>query len=250
MCHHLGVHTCHSPAGADCRRLPRRAEHDRDTRRRLRAGCAGRRTASARGAAERQCPPALHAVRTGPPEPSDRFRRAATFADAALRSVLEVIDRRRPVTQLRPMLSTGLIDSVVSFARAAPARQSGAVLRRVRLQASGPDERAFEVSASYTPGAATARRGLPCRTGRHTAGRRLAGRRLAYGLSACTWAEPCTWVQVLRAGPSSCGSWPPAGPPHAVPVGWVHPPSRPPRAAGRRRCAAPARNRPRTGRCR
>ncbi|HEY5845096.1 MAG TPA: Rv3235 family protein [Mycobacterium sp.] len=94
----------------------------------------------------------LHAVRTGPPEPSDQFRRAATFTDAALRSVLEVIDRRRPITQLRPMLSTGLIDSVVSFARAAPARQSGAVLRRVRLQAIAPDERAFEVSASYTRG--------------------------------------------------------------------------------------------------
>jgi len=94
----------------------------------------------------------LHAVRTGPPEASDRFRRAATFADAALRCVLEVIDRRRPATQLRPMLSTGLIDSVVSFASAAPARQGGAVLRRVRLQASGPDERAFEVSASYTRG--------------------------------------------------------------------------------------------------
>ena len=77
---------------------------------------------------------------------------AATFTDAALRSVLEVIDRRRPITQLRPMLSTGLIDSVVSFARAAPARQSGAVLRRVRLQAIAPDERAFEVSASYTRG--------------------------------------------------------------------------------------------------
>jgi hypothetical protein len=94
----------------------------------------------------------LHAVRTGPPEPSDRFLSAATFADAALRSILEVIDRRRPATQLRPMLSTGLIDSVVSFARVAPARQSGAVLRRVRLQATGPDERAFEVSASYGRG--------------------------------------------------------------------------------------------------
>ena len=78
-----------------------------------------------------------------------------------------------------------------------------------------------------------------------------AHRRAASGRSSpFIWAEPCTWVEVLRAGPSSCGSWPPAGPPHAVPVGWVHPPSRPPRAAGRRRCAAPARNRPRTGRCR
>ena len=99
--------------------------------------------------------PHLHAVRTGAPEPTAqlaRFDAAARFTDAALRGVLEVIDRRRPLTQLRPMLSTGLIDSVASVARAAPTRQSGAVLRRVRLQATGPDERAFEVSASYTRG--------------------------------------------------------------------------------------------------
>jgi len=92
----------------------------------------------------------LHAV--PPTPPSSRCRDAAAFADAALRSVLEVIDRRRPLAQLRPMLDTGLIDSVSVFAHAVPARHSGAVLRRVRLQSADPDEHAFEVFASYTRG--------------------------------------------------------------------------------------------------
>lgn len=96
--------------------------------------------------------PRLYAVPDPPPEPSTRLRAAAAFADTALRGVLEVIDHRRLPTQLRPMLAGGLIDSVTAFARAAPVRRSGAVLRRVRLQAADADERAFEVSASYTRG--------------------------------------------------------------------------------------------------
>jgi hypothetical protein len=87
-----------------------------------------------------------------PAPPSERLRRAAAYAETALRAVLEVIDRRRPTAQLRLMLAGGLVDSVESFARSAPPGQSGAVLRRVRLQATGPDERAFEVSASYSRG--------------------------------------------------------------------------------------------------
>ena len=39
------------------------------------------------------------------------MRQAAVFADAALRRVLEVIDRRRSAAQLRPMLAPGLVDS-------------------------------------------------------------------------------------------------------------------------------------------
>ena len=85
MCHHLGVHTCHSPAGADSRRLPRRAEHDRDTRRRLRAERAGRRTAAARGAREptmpagicMPCAPARRSLRSVPPRSHVRRCRAA-----------------------------------------------------------------------------------------------------------------------------------------------------------------------------
>ena len=93
-----------------------------------------------------------HSVPTAASEPSVRLRAAATFTDAALRGVLEVIDRRRLPAQLRPMLATGLIDAVTAFARSMPGRRSGAVLRRVRLQAADSDERAFEVSASYTRG--------------------------------------------------------------------------------------------------
>jgi hypothetical protein len=95
----------------------------------------------------------LHAVRRAANDaPSDRLRVAAAFADAALRSILEVIDRRRPVTQLRPLLAGGLADTVGSFTHAAPARQAAGVLRRVRLQAADIDENAFEVTASYSRG--------------------------------------------------------------------------------------------------
>jgi Family of unknown function (DUF6459) len=97
----------------------------------------------------------LHAV---PPrdQPSVARRAAAAFADAAMRSVLEVIDQRRPGTQLRPLLAGGLVDTVQALSRlqvegrAHP--HTAAVLRRVRLQAVDPHETAFEVAASYTRG--------------------------------------------------------------------------------------------------
>jgi Family of unknown function (DUF6459) len=99
----------------------------------------------------------LHQVpRAVPAPPSERFRVAAAFTDAALRSILEVMDRRRPVAQLRPLLAGGLADTVGSFANAAPSRDAAAVLRRARLQATsdgGDDqEQAFEVAASYSRG--------------------------------------------------------------------------------------------------
>lgn len=83
---------------------------------------------------------------------------AATFADAALRRVLEVIDRRRPVAQLRPLLTPGLVDSVLSVSRASTGyatRQDGAaVLRRMRLQPVGRDtpDTAAEVFGTYSRG--------------------------------------------------------------------------------------------------
>lgn len=90
------------------------------------------------------------------------MRQAAVFADAALRRVLEVIDRRRPVAQLRPMLAPGLVDSVLSVGRSAtgsgrrhpPAHQGAAVLRRMRLQPAGhgDPETAAEVSGAYSRG--------------------------------------------------------------------------------------------------
>ena len=81
------------------------------------------------------------------------MRQAAVFADAALRRVLEVIDHRRPVSQLRPLLVPGLVDSVLSVQSAA-GRQGAAVLRRMRLQPAGPrdPEAAAEVFGSYSRG--------------------------------------------------------------------------------------------------
>src|ERR1700712_1034039 len=88
--------------------------------------------------------------------PSERLRLAAAFTDAALRSILEVMDRRRPAIQLRPLLAGGLADTVASFTRAMPTRDAAAVLRRVHLQAvvdSGAgQELAYEASASYSRG--------------------------------------------------------------------------------------------------
>lgn len=82
---------------------------------------------------------------------------AAVFADAALRRVLEVIDRRRPIAALRPMLTPPLLDMVFTLARSAgPAK--AAVLRRVRLRTAAVDEgdprqpMAAEVFATYSRG--------------------------------------------------------------------------------------------------
>ena len=76
-----------------------------------------------------------------------RARAAAAFADAALRRVLEVTDRRRPMTQLRPLLAAGLVDSLLTALRSgAPARP--AQLRRVRAQPVS--DRAAEIAASYS----------------------------------------------------------------------------------------------------
>jgi Family of unknown function (DUF6459) len=82
------------------------------------------------------------------------MREAAAFADAALRRVLEVIDRRRPISQLSGLLAAGLVDSVLSANRLTGADGAVAVLRRVRLQAvGGPDGfAAAEVFGSYSRG--------------------------------------------------------------------------------------------------
>ena len=57
------------------------------------------------GTAPRRPPP--------PPVQTAPIRAAAGFADAALRRVLEVIDRRRSLAQLRPLMATGLVDSLL-----------------------------------------------------------------------------------------------------------------------------------------
>lgn len=85
---------------------------------------------------------------------SPALQSTAAFADAALRRVLEVIDRRRPLSQLRPLLTTGLADSVLATSSAAPRAGNAAMLRRVRLQVVGPADppTAAEVFGTYTRG--------------------------------------------------------------------------------------------------
>lgn len=90
-----------------------------------------------------------------PGEPmSAAMRQAAVFADAALRRVLEVIDRRRPATQLRNILAPTLVDSVAALGRGSAPRRGAAVVRRMRVQPAGhrdPDT-AAEVFGCYSRG--------------------------------------------------------------------------------------------------
>ena len=102
------------------------------------------------------------------------MRQAAIFADAALRRVLEVIDRRRPAAQLRPLLAPSLVDSVVFVGRSAaghaPGFEGAAVLRRMRLQPAGPrdPDTAAEVFGSYSRGERV--HAIACRVERVAAG--------------------------------------------------------------------------------
>ncbi|KKF00186.1 Rv3235 family protein [Mycolicibacterium obuense] len=101
--------------------------------------------------------PALHRARehARPHRPALREapppRAAVTFAEAALLQIIEVIDRRRPVAQLRPLMPPALIDRVLVRARAP--RTGSATLHRVRVRAvhTGADEpTAAEVFASFS----------------------------------------------------------------------------------------------------
>ncbi|AFM16177.1 hypothetical protein Mycch_1375 [Mycolicibacterium chubuense NBB4] len=78
-------------------------------------------------------------------------RSAVVFAERALRQVIEVIDRRRPVAQLRPLMTPVLIDRVI--ARVGATRTASAHLRRVRVRSvdTGDGEvTAAEVFASFS----------------------------------------------------------------------------------------------------
>ncbi|BBY79641.1 hypothetical protein H7I53_02765 [Mycolicibacterium pulveris] len=87
-------------------------------------------------------------------------RAAVVFADAALRRLLEIIDRRRPVGQLRPILAPELTDIVVAMARSSheTTRHGGkgtaARLQRIRLRMvdDGSSTPAAEVFGTYTRG--------------------------------------------------------------------------------------------------
>jgi hypothetical protein len=69
---------------------------------------------------------------TRPPEREPPPAAAVAFTDAALRRVLEVIDRRRPVVQLRSMLTPAVVEEVIALTRSSHAR--AATLRRIRLR--------------------------------------------------------------------------------------------------------------------
>lgn len=73
---------------------------------------------------------------------------AVAFADVALRRVLEVLDRRRPIVHLKPLLAPPLLDTVGALCRVRYGQP--ATLRRVRLRSAGP--LAAEVCATYTRG--------------------------------------------------------------------------------------------------
>lgn len=120
-------------------------------------------TAASAATRNRTCPPPSAAdLRRGSGRPGLRpaqaigcepppSREAAAFADAALRRVLEVIDRRRPVGQLRPLVGPTLVDAIVALAQTP--RSAAATLRRVRLRPvdrDGGHPQAAEVFATYT----------------------------------------------------------------------------------------------------
>jgi uncharacterized protein DUF6459 len=82
-------------------------------------------------------------------------RAAAVFADTALRRVLEVADRRRPVAQLRPLVTPALFDAVVAAVSRTGSREGAAVLRRMRLRSAqvlDGEATAAEVFATYSRG--------------------------------------------------------------------------------------------------
>jgi len=68
-----------------------------------------------------------------------------------LRRVLEVIDRRRPAAQLRPLLAPALMDTVTAMSRSS--HTAAATLRRLRLRVvdDGRETQA-EVFGTYTRG--------------------------------------------------------------------------------------------------
>lgn len=112
--------------------------------------------------------PVLHRRAPRPPSTAahpaareaDPPRTAVMFADAALRRVLEVIDRRRPIAQLRPLVAPALIDTVIELSRASHARagrphsvRTVARLHRIRLRmVDGTQGTEAEVFGTYTSG--------------------------------------------------------------------------------------------------
>ncbi|MBX7434406.1 hypothetical protein JDV09_20225 [Mycobacterium sp. Y57] len=89
-------------------------------------------------------PRRVHRPRETPPP-----RAAVVFAETALRQVIEVIDRRRPVAQLRRLMTPVLVDYVIG--RAGTPQRGSATLRRVRVRGvdTGGEPTAAEVFATF-----------------------------------------------------------------------------------------------------
>jgi hypothetical protein len=118
-------------------------------------------------ALHRRTPRPLRRVATCPAQDPLPPQAVIVFADAALRRVLEVIDRRRPFGQLRPLVAPVLIDPVVALTRTT--HSATATLRRVRLRMV--DDEAAEVFASYTRGSRV--RAIAARVERYRDGWRI-----------------------------------------------------------------------------
>jgi hypothetical protein len=108
------------------------------------AACRAAPTARRRAGRSRHRP-RFAVVREPVPPPQ-----AVTFANVALRRVLEVIDRRRPVAQVRALVAPTVFDTVVAVMRGTHTRS--ATLRRVRLRMVDADDPAAEVFGTYTRG--------------------------------------------------------------------------------------------------
>ncbi len=89
------------------------------------------RSAATRGHSTHRRTPRPRRLPPTPGEPPPP-RTAVVFAETALRQVIEVIDRRRPVAQLRPLMTPILVDRVINHADSA--RRGSATLRRVRVR--------------------------------------------------------------------------------------------------------------------
>ncbi len=119
------------------------------------APCVSPTPAALRRRAARPLRPVPHAgVRDAIPPQA-----AIAFADSALRRLLEVIDRRRPVAQLRPLLAPALIDRVTAMMQAPRTGCStgpdgtAATLRKLRLRmVDGEGQPRAEVFGTYRRG--------------------------------------------------------------------------------------------------
>ncbi|TDZ95521.1 Rv3235 family protein [Mycobacteroides salmoniphilum] len=63
---------------------------------------------------------------------------AVAFADAAMRRVLEVMDRRRPIVQLRPLLADGPLSAVMARSSCTPTT-TAARLCKIRVRRCADD---------------------------------------------------------------------------------------------------------------